>query len=867
MKYKNMNLPISERVEDLLSHMTLDEKFWQLFMIPGDLSDGKEKYMNGIFGFQVAAKGTTSNITEQILDYSVGSAAEETAKQINEIQKFFMEETRLGIPIIPFDETLHGLIRKGATAFPQSIGLAASWNTDLMNEVASAIAEETKSRGIRQSLSPVVNIARDVRWGRTEETYGEDPVLTRKMGTAYISAFENSGVISTPKHFAVNVGDGGRDSYPIHYNERLLEEIYFPAFKASFKKAGARSVMTAYNSLDGRQCTANNYLLNEKLKKEWQFGGFVITDAGAIGGASVLHFTAEGYDDATAQAFINGLDVIFQTSYDHYPLFMKAFKDGLIPENVINNAVRRVLKAKFELGLFENPYVDPENAGKINGCKKHRELTYKAACESIVLLKNKNSLLPISDKVKSIAVIGQDADEARLGGYSGPGINPVSILDGLRNRLNSNVEIKFSPGVPRLQEDFTVVPSEYLSHFENGRKVPGLTGEYFNNIELSGKPDLIRNDDTIDFGWTLFSPEPDVINFDFYSVRWTGILKPSESGIFNIGLTGDDGYRLYIDGELLIDNWHKQTFGTFTKPYQFSADRQYEIKVEFFESTGNARLKLIWNHGICSDTEKLINDAVQKASESDIAIIAAGIEEGEFRDRAMLSLPGKQEELIRRIAETGTPVIILIVGGSAVTMNNWLDNVDAVLHAWYPGEEGGNAVADTLIGVNNPAGRLPVTFPISEAQLPLYYNHKPTGRGDDYNNLTGKPLFPFGFGLSYTNFRYSDIVLQKNIIDKNESIILSFSLSNIGSNDGEEVVQLYIRDLLASVAQPVMQLQDFKRVHLKSGETKTIEFEIKPDMLTILDESMNRVVETGEFRLMVGASSNDIRLRAILTVN
>ncbi|MBN2829676.1 MAG: glycoside hydrolase family 3 protein, partial [Candidatus Cloacimonetes bacterium] len=444
--------------------MTIEEKFWQLFMIPGDLSDGKERYKNGIFGFQVDAKGNSGNESEQLLEYADGSSAEDTAILINKIQKYFVEETRLGIPIIPFDETLHGLIRTGATAFPQAIGLAATWNTELMREVSTAIALETKSRGIRQVLSPVMNIARDVRWGRTEETYGEDPFLTTRMAMAFVESFEQRGVITTPKHFAVNVGDGGRDSYPIHYSERLLEEIYFPAFKACFTQAGARSVMTAYNSIDGRPCTANNHLLNEKLKEEWGFKGFVITDAGAVGGATVLHNTASGYDDSTIQSLQNGLDVIFQTSYDHYPLFLKAFKDGLIQAEVIDNAVRRVLRAKFELGLFENPYVDPLKAKEVNACESHRKLAYKAACESVVLLKNDNKTLPLNKSITSLAVIGEDAIEARLGGYSGPGNNPVSILDGIINKVGESCEVRYTLGANRICPDFIPIPAENLFH-------------------------------------------------------------------------------------------------------------------------------------------------------------------------------------------------------------------------------------------------------------------------------------------------------------------------------------------------------------------------------------------------------------------
>jgi len=866
LKYKNPDIQIEVRVNDLLTRMTLEEKFWQLFMIPGDLSDGKEKYKHGIFGFQIATKGTSGNEAEQLLEYSEGGTAKETAELVNEIQKYFVEETRLGIPIIPFDEALHGLVRDGATAFPQSIALAATWDTALMGDVAYAIAMETKTRGIRQILSPVLNIARDVRWGRTEETYGEDPFLTTQMALSFISQFENLGIITTPKHFVANVGDGGRDSYPIHFNERVLEEIYFPAFIASFQEANARSVMTSYNSLDGRQCTANDWLLNQKLKKEWGFDGFVISDAGATGGANVLHFTARDYAESTQQAIKNGLDVIFQTSYNHYPLFYEAFEKGMIDEEVINESVRRVLRAKFKLGLFENPYVNIEDAEKWNGSEENRKLAKKAACESLVLLKNEKNTLPFDKNIKSIAIIGIDAKEARLGGYSGPGNNPVSILQGIENKVGESCKINYTPGCGRETIDFVTIPTENLYFYQDEKMVPGLKGEYFNNTTLEGDPVITRIDNIIDFRWTLYSPDQEKINYDSYSVRWTGILNPSETGNLEIGLQGDDGYRLYINNVLLIDNWKKQTFQLLTKEYYFETGNEYNIKVEFYETVGNVRLKLVWNQGIIDKWEKEIENAVTNARKSDVAIVVAGIEEGEFRDRAYLSLPGHQEELIRKVAATGKPVVVVLVGGSAITMNNWITQVSSIIDVWYPGDEGGNAVSDILFGDYCPAGRLPITFPVHESQLPLYYNHKPTGRGDDYINLTGKPLFPFGYGLSYTSFEYHDLKIDKPEIKSGENTIARFKLVNTGNYDGDEVVQLYIRDLYSSVARPVIELKGFKRIHLKKGETKEVEFEITPDLLVMFDEHMKRIVEPGKFRIMIGASSNDIRLRTVLEV-
>ncbi len=866
LAYQNPDLPTEERVDDLLARMTLEEKFWQLFMIPGDLSDGKERYKHGIFGFQVATKGKSGNEAEQLLDYSGGGTAVHTAELINEIQKYFVEETRLGIPIIPFDEALHGLVREEATAFPQSIALAATWDTVLMADVAQAIAMETKSRGIRQILSPVLNIARDVRWGRTEETYGEDPFLTTQMGLSFISQFEKNGVITTPKHFVVNVGDGGRDSYPIHHNERLLEEIFFPAFKACFQEAGAWSVMTSYNSLDGRQCTANNWLLNEKLKEEWGFDGFVISDAGATGGANVLHFTAKDYTESTDQAIENGLDVIFQTSYDHYPLFYEAFEKGKIDQEAIDEAVRRVLRAKFKLGLFENPYVDTAETEIWNGSKDHRELAKKAALESIVLLKNQVKALPLNKNLNSLAIIGVDAEEGRLGGYSGPGNDQVSILEGIREKLGKNCTVNYAPGCGRESIAFIPVPGDNLYFYKAGEKLPGLQAEYFNNINLEGEPALSRTDPNINFRWTLFSPDQEKVNYDFYSARWTGKLLASETGEFEIGMEGDDGYRLYINENLIIDNWQKQTYRTITEPYYFEKGKEYDLKVEFYETTGNVWLKMVWNAGVKTTWQQEIQEAMNTVRKSEAAIVVVGIEEGEFRDRALLSLPGHQEVLIKAVAKTGKPTIVLLVGGSAITMNNWIDDVDAILDVWYPGDAGGHAIADILWGDYNPAGRLPITFPVHEGQLPLYYNHKPTGRGDDYLNLTGKPLFPFGYGLSYTTFQYSDLKFEKEKIGKTESTKVRFKMTNTGDLDGDEVVQLYIKDLFASVARPVMELKGFQRVHLKKGETKELGFEINPEMLEMLDENMHRVIEPGEFRIMIGASSNDIRLRGILKV-
>ncbi|WP_449386952.1 glycoside hydrolase family 3 N-terminal domain-containing protein [Chryseobacterium lineare] len=855
--YKNPKQPVEARIQDLLKRMTPEEKFWQCFMIPGDLDHvPKGQYAHGIFGLQVSAGNQGGGAAGQMLTYNANEDAERLAKKINAIQKYFVEESRLGIPIIPFDEALHGLMREGATAFPQAIGLSATFNPELMKEVSTAIAKESKLRGIRQILTPVVNLANDVRWGRTEETYGEDPFLTSVMGVSFVSSFEKNGIITTPKHFLANVGEGGRDSYPIHWSKRYLEETHLIPFEKAFHQGKSRSVMTSYNLLDGRPSTANHWLLTDKLKKEWNFKGFVISDASAVGGANVLHFTAKDYDDASAQAINAGLDVIFQTEYQHYKLFIPPFLDGRISKERIDDAVARVLRAKFELGLFENPYVsdkDIEELKRIN----HKPLAEKAALESFVLLQNNNKTLPISENYKKILVVGTDAADARLGGYSGPGNKKVSILDGIKNFVkNKNIEITYSKGIDWNLKKFVTIPAEFLSS-ENQK---GLKGMYFSNPDLKGNSVFEKQDEQLSFKWTLYSPDPEKLQTDNYSVRWTGKLKAPNSGKYQLGLRGNDGFRLFLNGKLLIDNWGKLSYSTKTIDMDFVKDQQYDITVEFYENKGEANIELIWNFGL-NDGQKDFNDALKLAQDADYIIVTAGIHEGEFQDRSSLSLPGNQEQFIHEVSKLNKPATVILVGGSAIKTTDWKDKVGAILDVWYPGEEGGNAVAKVLFGAENPSGKLPVTFPIEEGQLPLAYNHHPTGRGNDYYDLSGEPLYPFGFGLSYTTFEISDLYLNKAKFTAKDTIIAKVTIKNTGIKAGSEVVQLYVKDLLASVSRPVIELKGFQKVYLKPGESKQITIEVPVKELQFLDEKMNWIVEKGTYRIFVGNSSKNLPLK------
>lgn len=865
------------RAADLLARMTREEKFWQLFMIPGDLDSASHDYARGIFGLQV---GAVDGIAPRL-------AARAHAARVDSIQRWFTSRTRLGIPIIPFDEALHGLMREGATVFPQAIALAATWDSALVGRVHLAAARETRSRGIRMVLSPVVNLATDVRWGRVEETYGEDVHLTSVMGRQYVRAFEGMGVITTPKHFVMNVGEGGRDSYPIDASRRALEAKHFVPFRSLLQRTGARSVMTAYNSVDGSPATQSGFLMNEVLKGAWGFPGFIISDAAATGGATVLHRTEASTATATQHAFRSGLDVVFQSTWPQHRPYWRAFEQGLVPDSIIDASVLRVLRQKFALGLFDDSRIFPDSAAYWAGHAEHRVLARESARASLVLLRNAPyarqgaaapsggtaravdtlapRTLPFAHGVSRVAVIGPDADTVRLGGYSGPGIAPVTILDAIRARVGMQGTVRFARGATRLAPTHRVVPAGQLEWIGGDAMGRGLRGEYWPNNRFEGAPRITRIDETVDFGWTLSSPGPG-IPYDWYSVRWTGTLVAPESGLTRLGVEGNDGYRLWLDGRLIIDAWEKRSYGARLVPVALAPGSRHEIRLDYFESTGNARVKLVWDAGVPRDHEARIAEAVSAARASEVAVIVVGIEEGEFRDRASLALPGHQEALIRAVAATGVPTTVVIIGGSAVTMSRWLDDVGAVIMAWYPGEEGGPAIASVLFGDADPSGRLPLTFPLAEGQLPLTYDHKPTGRGDDYVDLSGQPLFPFGHGLTYTRFAYEDLRIEVERGRPAPRVRVSARIRNTGARAGDEVVQLYLRDVLTSVAQPLTALKGFTRIALQPGEARDVAFVLDAEHLQLLDERMRWVVEPGLFRVMVGASSKDIRLRGEFTL-
>ncbi|MEZ4455461.1 MAG: glycoside hydrolase family 3 N-terminal domain-containing protein [Gemmatimonadales bacterium] len=820
------------------------------------------------------------------------------AERINELQRHFVEETQLGIPFIPFEEALHGLVQPRATVFPQAIGLAATWDPGLVERIAGVITAETRSRGFRQILSPMLNLATDVRWGRVEESYGEDPVLASALAAAFVGPFERAGVATTPKHFVANVGDGGRDSYPIDLDRRLLAELHLPPFRAALG-AGARSVMAAYNSVDGSPASASHWLLADLLKRDWRFGGVVISDAGGTGGANVLHGTSPDYPTSGRLAVEAGLDVIFQTSVDHAALFEGPFLDGTVAARAVDSAVARVLTLKFELGLFDHPYVSADSALEA-AAPGHRELALEAARASMTLLAN-DGTLPLAAGVRRIALIGPDAVEARLGGYSGPGNAPVPLAAGLRAVL-PEAAIEFVPGPGRGTEPLTTVPAVALGG--------GLDAEYFAGIVPEGTPAVRRSDPRIDFNWA-FAPPDSAVPFGWYSARWTGLLTGPTTGPVRLGVDADDGFRLFIGGRLVLDRWRRESGGVRSVLVRLERGTPVPIRLEYHQPIGPGRIRLLWDQrpdgrpadgtmqaagardngaarqlvgpdeaaGAADESgearirrpngpatpDAAIAAAVAAARRAQVAIIAAGIDEGEFADRASLRLPGRQEDLIRAVAATGTPTVVLLTGGSAVTMTDWIDRVGAVLVTWYGGDEGGTAAAEALTGRVNPAGRLPISFPVSEGQLPLSYWHKPTGRGDDYRDLTGKPRFPFGYGLSYTTFSYRDLAVSPESIGPGDSVTVSLTVRNDGPRDGDDVVQVYLHDDLASVARPVQALAGFARVAIPAGTERRVNVVLPAERFLLLDRDLREVLEPGTFSILVGASSADIRLRSRVT--
>jgi len=781
---------------------------------------------------------------------------------------------RLGIDRYKWwNECLHGVCGKAhkTTVFPQAIGLASTWNPDLIYEVAESISDEARAlANIEESQqfltfwSPVVNIGRDPRWGRTQEGYGEDPYLVSQLGVAFVRGLQGNHpkylkVISTPKHFAVNNEEQRRHSGSADVDEQILREYYLPAFKSCVIKGKAQSIMSAYNAVNGIPCSCNNKLLNEILRKEWGFDGYVVSDCGAISDIYQEHYFVETAEEAAALSVIAGTDLNCLHTYQKF--LVNAVEEGLITEEYIDIAVGRLFTARFRLGMFDPSEMVPYSqiSSDVIDSKKHRELALQTAQESIVLLKNENNLLPLNKKIKSIAVIGPNANICQFGNYSGTPSKAISPLEGIKNIVSAETKVYYASGCILQGTKLPTIPAEYLVPQDEKYGQHGLKGEYFNNKNLLGKPMITRIDRQIDFDWAGGAPD-DVINKDNFSVRWTGKLIAPASKIYKLSITTDDGVRLYLDGEFLVNQWHMRGPTTNVVSKKLKAGHPYDIRIEYYEETGGASAHLGW--------EPLLNDPLTEAinicKKSDAVILVVGTDlsiESEGNDREYLDLPKDQNILIKKIHKVNSNTVVVLVNGSPLSINWAKENIPAIIEAWFPGEEGGNAIADVIFGNYNPGGKLPMTFYTSVNQLPPFDDYDIT-KGRTYMYLKEKPLFPFGHGLSYTKFKYSNLELNQRNLKTTEQINISLYVENVGDYQGDEVVQLYAGDFKASVARPIRKLVGFKRINLKPGEKKKITFTLHVEELSFYDVDKKKfVVKPGKFKFEVGSSSDDIRLK------
>ncbi len=758
---------------------------------------------------------------------------------------------RLGIPSLKMTDGPAGIRNAPASSFPSGAALAASFDPNIVYAVGKAIAEEAKAKGKNVLLAPCVNIERVPLWGRNFECFGEDPFLSSQMAIAYIKGVQSQNVVATVKHFAANNQEENRHTIDARIDERALQEIYFPAFKAAVKDANVWSVMTAYNQVNGFYASENDYLLNRTLKKNWNFQYLVMSDWGAV--------------HSTVPTIKSGLDLEMPTNvYLNSDAIKKALAGKEISETQIDEMVRRILRTMFVAGIMNGKSAP---GGSID-TPEHRRIARDAAIAGIVLLKNEKTILPIdAKKIQSIAVIGPNADKARIGGGGSAQVVPfysISPLEAIKNAVGENVKINFAPGIVAL-EDTQPVPAENLRTADG--KSNGLTGEYFANMNFEGSPAFTRIDPTLDFQWATGAPAE---NFpaDKFSNRWTGFLVAPVSGKYALSLSSNDGGRLYLDDKLIVDVWDDHATLKGAALIELKANEPRKIRVDHYENIGNADLVLGWR----LIDENILDKAAEAAKNSDVAVVFAGLSdavEAESRDRKNLNLPPEQEDLIKAVARANSHTIVVMTSGAPVLMDKWLGGVPAILQAFYYGQEGGNAVADVLFGKTSPSGKLPATFPRRWEDSPAFGHYPGDGKTVEYaegifvgyrwfdaKNI--EPLFPFGFGLSYTNFKYSNLKLIKK---SDANLDARFEIKNTGTRDAAEVAQIYVSDSKASLPRPPRELKGFAKIFLKAGERKSVTIALRENSFMFYDAGKkNWIAEKGDFKILVGSSSRDIRL-------
>jgi beta-glucosidase len=835
--YKNLQAPIELRVDDLISRMTLEEK------------------------------------VAQMRDHAAPIP-------------------RLGVPKYDWwNEGLHGVAFAGyATNFPQVIGMAATWDTDLVHMMGETVAIEARAKfneAMRNDhhemffgltfWAPNINIFRDPRWGRGQETYGEDPFLTSRMGVAFVTGMQGDDsryfrVVSTPKHYAVHSGpEPLRHGLNVNLSRHDLEDTYLPAFRATVTEAHAQSVMCAYNSVDAQPACANTMLLRDHLRDAWKFDGYVVSDCGAVADINTGHHYAPDLAHAAAAAVKAGTDL--ECGYREgqaFPALLDAVRQGLIKESDIDTALRRLFRARFKLGMFDPPSSFAYGRipmSEVNS-SEHRQLSLRAARESIVLLKNQDHTLPLKSGISRIAVVGPTAEliQSLQGNYNGPPPSPAYPLEGIEKRFSS-AKVLYAQG-STLVEGFAV-PIEHTAFHPAGGSGSGLTGEYFSSPDLSGQPVLTRTDRNINFNWDKVVPV-NGLQRNNYSVRWSGTFSPPAPGKYNLGVRVNycyacenaEGFRLYLDEKLLVESGGKtaERGEVIEAPVTFGDAQAHRIRLEYLHGTGSAGIDLTWQ----APAAALRNQAVEAAKQSEVTIAFVGLSpslEGEempvqlagFRggDRTSIDLPAVQEDLLKALAATGKPLVVVLLNGSALAVNWGQRKARAILEAWYPGEEGGTAIAETLAGDNNPAGRLPLTFYSSLNQVPPFESYSMRGR--TYRYLADRPLYGFGFGLSYTSFAYSNLRIARVSVKAGDPVTVEGDVKNTGAVAGDEVVELYVTQPKA-FETPLRVLAGFRRMHLGPGESAHVSLTIDPRSLGQVDVKGNRVIVPGEYTVSLGGA-------------
>ena len=793
---------------------------------------------------------------------------------------------RLGIPSYNWwNECLHGIGRSDykVTVFPQAIGMAATWNAEALKKMAEitstegrAIYNDASSKGNRRIYhgltywTPNINIFRDPRWGRGQETYGEDPYLTGTLGKAFVAGLQGDDehylkAAACAKHYAVHSGpEPERHVFDITVSPYDLWDTYLPAFRDLVVDAQVAGVMCAYNAYEGKPCCGNNQLMQTILREKWKFTGYVTSDCGAIDDFYKTHKTHPDAMTAAADAVYNGTDV--DCGNEAFFALKDAVEKGLLPESKVDESLTRLFTIRFRLGLFDPAEINPYAQIPISVLESqpHQEHALEMAHQSIVLLKNDNNTLPLRKNLKKIVVLGPNADNETtlLGNYNGFPSEMDTPLDAIKKKVGSDVEIVYIPGANFTDMNFIEKVADPGLTTAKGEK--GLQAEYFKNTRLSGTPETSRTEQELNHSWQADADVVDDIKAKDFSARWTTVFQPKESGTYSIELGADDGCRLYVNGKLCIDDWSEHAYRAKTYKLNATAGTKYNLKIEYYQAAGEGSVKLNINR------VKELDAVLAQIKDADAAIFIGGISpelEGEQMpvdvkgfnggDRTTIALPEAQTNLMKSLVKANIPTIFVMMTGSALAIDWEAQNIPAIINAWYGGQAAGTAIADVLFGDYNPAGRLPVTFYRSDSDLPDFHSYDMTNR--TYRYFKGEALFPFGYGLSYTSFDYDNLKVADNATTQGMDV--SIDVKNSGSMDGEEVVQLYVTHETDQRA-PLFALKGFERIKLKAGESKTVKFHLSPRELALVNEKGESIASPGTIKLTVGGCSPTVELKS-----